>query len=109
MNIIGWKGFGRTLRAREIGIAVLILLLAVSTTLAQPDGFGLAWFTVDSGGCSSDGGVYTLSGTVGQPDANRALGGGDYTLVGGFWSGAGVIDKPDTQHTHLPLILKNHP
>src|SRR5256884_5487033 len=34
----------------------------------------------------SSGGNYTLSGTVGQPDAGT-LSGGNYTLEGGFWPG----------------------
>lgn len=41
-------------------------------------------WTVDSGGITVAGGDLELSGTIGQPDAGVA-GGGDFTLVGGFW------------------------
>jgi hypothetical protein len=44
---------------------------------------------VDGGGGTSTGGVYTLSGTIGQPDASAAMTGGAYTLTGGFWAGMG--------------------
>jgi hypothetical protein len=54
-----------------------------------------------SGGWSGSLG-YTLSGTIGQPDADVWSGGG-YTLSGGFWGGAGV------QYTvYLPVILRNY-
>jgi hypothetical protein len=29
----------------------------------------LDWFTIDGGGGTSTGGVYAVSGTIGQPDA----------------------------------------
>jgi hypothetical protein len=49
----------------------------------------ISWWTVDGGGGTSTGGVYTLSGTIGQPDASAAMTGGAYTLTGGFWAGMG--------------------
>ena len=47
--------------------------------------FAIDWSTLDGGGSTSTGGAYALSGTIGQPDVGR-LTGGNYTLVGGFWS-----------------------
>jgi hypothetical protein len=67
---------------REWGIAVLILLLAAFSVPAQD--FTLDWFTMDGGGGKSTGGVYAVTGTIGQPDAGTVAG-GDYTLAGGFW------------------------
>lgn len=56
-----------------------------STALAQP--FSIDWFTIDGGGGTSTGGVFSLSGTIGQPDANaQPMTGGNFSLVGGFWS-----------------------
>ena len=41
------------------------------------------------------GGIYEVSGTIGQADAGR-LTGGDYVLVGGFWHGPTcVVDMND--------------
>src|SRR5690242_9846728 len=51
--------------------------LGFSTTIAQP--FAVDWFTVDGGGGTSMGGVFSVSGTVGQPDAGR-LSGGNFTV-----------------------------
>ena len=63
---------------------VATLLLGATCTHAQS--YFLDWFTIDGGGGVSSGGNYTLSGTIGQPDAGT-LSGGNYTLEGGFWSG----------------------
>ena len=44
------------------------------------------WFTMDGGGGTSMGGVYSVTGTIGQPDAGAVMTGGNYTLQGGFWA-----------------------
>lgn len=48
----------------------------------------LDWWTIDGGGSigQSSGGVYALSGTIGQPEAGRSSLGGVYLLESGFWS-----------------------
>ena len=51
----------------------------------QP-GYSVDWFKVAGGGGTSTGDVYTVSGTFGQPDAGGPMGGGGFTVVGGFWS-----------------------
>lgn len=55
--------------------------------------FGLEWFTIDGGG-SSTGGVYAVSGAIGQPDAGWTMTGGDFTLTGGFWVLPIVVQTP---------------
>jgi hypothetical protein len=55
--------------------------------------YDISWWTVDGGGGSSTGGVYALSGTIGQPDAGR-ISGGSYSLVGGFWGMLAVVPTP---------------
>lgn len=68
----------------RFGIAFLLAIPLAA--LAQP--FAIDWYTVDGGGGTSTGGSYTLSGTIGQPDAaTTTLSGGSYTLQGGFWPG----------------------
>jgi hypothetical protein len=47
--------------------------------------YEIPWFTIDGGGGTSTGGVYSVSGTIGQPDA-AVMSGGQYAVVGGFWS-----------------------
>jgi len=67
-------------------LVVAALLLSVSTAFAQPAGlYDLSWNTIDGGGGTSAASGYTLTGTLGQPDAGT-LSGGSYTLQGGFWS-----------------------
>jgi len=53
------------------------------------------WSTVDGGGGTSTGAVYTVSGTIGQPDASQqAMTGGNYSLVGGFWGVIAAVQAP---------------
>ena len=80
-------------------LAALLILLTLSPSLAQAQSYSIPWWTVDGGGGTSTGGGYTLSGTIGQPDAGVMTGGG-YSLTGGFWG-------LDMLHCiYLPLILK---
>src|SRR5207253_2058998 len=53
---------------------------------AKAQSYSIDWFTIDGGGGTSSGGIYSISGTIGQPDAGT-LSGGSYTLEGGFWPG----------------------
>lgn len=78
----------------------VIALLGVVGAAAQGI-LTLDWFTADGGGGTwSEGGGFTLGGTVGQPDAG-ALSGGAYTLLGGFWAGSGP-----NPYAYLPVILR---
>jgi hypothetical protein len=51
--------------------------------------YDLAWHSMDGGGGVSSGGIYALSGTIGQPDAGTTMTGGGYVLIGGFQPGLG--------------------
>ena len=82
---ISWRA-GFTLHA----LVGLIVLRAMGAR-AQP--YDLSWFTVDGGGGTSTGGVYSVSGTIGQPDAGVMSGGG-YALTGGFWGVVAAIQTP---------------
>ena len=50
--------------------------------------FSVDWYKISGGGGTSSGGNFSISGTIGQPDAsaNSALSGGNFSLTGGFWS-----------------------
>jgi hypothetical protein len=63
--------------------AVMLTALA-SNVFAQT--FSIDWYKIAGGGGTSTGGVYAVSGTIGQPDASGPMTGGNYTLTGGFWS-----------------------
>ena len=86
-------------------LAVVFLLLAASPVLAQSGGgYDLTWSTVDGGGGTFTGGVYSLGGTAGQPDAGLLSGGG-YTLAGGSWPGGAVTAAG--VRIYLPLVMRS--
>jgi hypothetical protein len=65
--------------------ASLLVMASGPAAMAQP--FTIDWYTIDGGGGTSTGGAFSLSGTIGQPDAG-VMSGGTFTLTGGFWAGA---------------------
>jgi hypothetical protein len=61
------------------------VLLAACCAVPARAQYAIGWYTIDNGGAlQSTGGVYALSGTIGQPEAG-SLSGGTYALRGGFW------------------------
>ena len=78
---------GRSTWLLKLGLSPVLgaccLALSVPAARAQAD-YAIDWWTVDGGGGVSTGGSYSLSGTVGQPDAGL-LSGGNFALAGGFW------------------------
>ncbi|NIP54591.1 MAG: hypothetical protein GWN67_21130 [Phycisphaerae bacterium] len=67
-------------------ILVGLLALCLLPTPQVYSQYELSWYTIDGGGGRSSGGPYTLTGTIGQPDAAYSKG-GNYELLGGFWPG----------------------
>jgi hypothetical protein len=61
--------------------AVLMMTLAV-----QAQDYSIDWHKVAGGGGTSTGSVYSVNGTIGQADAGGPMSGGNYSLIGGFWS-----------------------
>ncbi len=56
--------------------------------------FSLDWWSVDGGGGTATGGSFTLTGTVGQPDAATMSGHGT-VADGGLWSSVRVLSFAD--------------
>ena len=52
---------------------------------AHAQNYSIEWFKIAGGGGTSTGGVYSVSGTIGQPDAGGPLTNGQYSVTGGFW------------------------
>jgi|ERR1017187_2930891 hypothetical protein len=65
-------------------LAALLLELGVSSALGQS--YSIDWYKIAGGGGTSTGGVYTVSGTIGQHDAGGPMTGGNFSLTGGFWA-----------------------
>ena len=71
---------------------LMVLLWLPMRGLAQS--YAINWSTVDGGGGTSTGGVYSVSGTIGQPDAGGPMTNGVYSVTGGFWPLPTVIQTP---------------
>ncbi len=84
-----------------LALGIVILLPALLS--AQ---YAIDWYTMDSGGGTSAGGGYELSGTIGQPDVGRSTG-GDYELVAGFWAFAIVIQSEDGPQLKIRYLSPN--
>ena len=94
-------------------VITLFALLLTGVALVAADGadgvnaadYQLSWWAVDSGGGSSQSsdGLYTHSGTIGQPDAGAAAG-GEYTLHSGFWQQVGEVIQEFW--VYLPFVTR---
>src|ERR1017187_6815621 len=67
-----------------------LILFAIAAALlpagALAQSYSIDWYKVSGGGGTSTGGVYSVSGTIGQQDAGGPMTGGNYSLYGGFWA-----------------------
>ena len=80
---------------KRIMVILVVLLCASGFAFAQSSGgdFEIIKSTIDSGGGTSLGGAFSLSGSIGQHDANHQLSsGGEFALAGGFWVNAPIND-----------------
>src|SRR5256885_1506378 len=84
--------------------ACCLMLLGYQSARAQI--FTIDWFTVDGGGGTSTGGVFSVSGTIGQPDAGH-MSGGNFTIDGGFWGIIGAIQSPGSPLLRVLLTSTN--
>src|SRR3954471_24193275 len=80
-----------------------LLVLAVS---ARAQNYSIDWFTIDGGGGTSSGGAYTVSGTIGQPDAGK-MSGGAYSIDGGFWGIIAAVQTPGSPLLRIFLTATN--
>jgi hypothetical protein len=68
-------------------ILIICLLTSGFYFPASAQHYSIDSHTMDGGGGTSTGGVYSISGTIGQPDASTTtMTGGSFSLSGGFWS-----------------------
>jgi hypothetical protein len=74
-------------------LLIISSLLAVAAA-AHAQQYSINWYKVSGGGGTSTGGVYSVSGTIGQPDASGAMSGGNYSVTGGYWSLIQVVQTP---------------
>ena len=84
-----------------------ILLLSPISANAQRD-IHVGKMTLNNGGGAAFGGRFSLNASVGQPDAGQ-LQGGDFRVVGGFWTplGPGTTGEPGGFSLRLPIIQQS--
>ncbi len=76
----------------KILLALALFNAAVMQLRAQS--YSVDWFKVAGGGGTSTNSIYSISGTFGQPDAGGPMGGGGFSVVGGFWSLFAPVNAP---------------
>jgi hypothetical protein len=79
----------------------LVLLVATS---AFAQSYSIDWYKVSGGGGTSTGGVYSVSGTIGQPDAGGPMTGGNYSLTGGFWALISVVQTAGLPNLTITFV-----
>jgi hypothetical protein len=79
-----------------------IILHSAFCLRASGQSYTIDWSTIDGGGGTSTGGVYSVSGTIGQPDAGRMTG-GNFTLDGGFWGLIAAVPTPGAPYLSIAL------
>jgi len=88
---------------RNSAVAGMILLLSLwAWCVHAQTNYTIDWSTIDGGGGTSTGGVYSVTGTIGQPDAG-AMSGGNYTLEGGFWGVIAAVQMPGAPSLTITL------
>lgn len=83
-------------------LCAFILLGVLLAGLSVQAQYSIDWYKVAGGGGTSTGGVYSVSGTIGQADAGT-MSGGNYSLTGGFWSIIAAV-----QTAGAPLLTIYH-
>ena len=76
---------------RLVWVLICALLL---TRAASAQSYSIDWYKVSGGGGTSTGGVYSVSGTIGQHDAGGPMSGGSYSVTGGFWALIAPLQTP---------------
>jgi hypothetical protein len=87
-------------------LIVLILLLFSVVIVAAQNGYDIPWWSIDGGAQTSSEDLFTLNGIAGQPDAGRAMTGGDYQVTGGYWQASESGGGEEKFKVFLPNILR---
>jgi hypothetical protein len=91
----------KTHRTTAFTASIFLLLIPASTALADPPRFVLTKTVIPGGGSTLTSPRFTLTGTIGQPEAAPRFVSTDgrFTLAPGFWGDYSVVQQPD-----LPLL-----
>lgn len=94
----------------KIFIRFLVPAVAASLSFAAfAQNYSIDKSVIAGGGAlNSTGGIYSVSGTIGQVDASGPLNGGTYTLVGGFWALPTAIQTPGAPLLSVEKLAGNN-
>jgi hypothetical protein len=85
----------------------IILFGWLLPSLALAQSYSIDWYKIAGGGGTSTGLNYSVSGTIGQPDASGAMTGGGYSVTGGFWALISVVQTAGTPNLTITVISPN--
>ena len=90
------EGYCAMKKLGKNGLWDAVLLAALITAAAfcasQAQNYSLGWATLAPGGTSTSS-VYSITGSIGQPDASL-MSGGQFSVQGGFWGVIAVVQTP---------------
>ncbi len=84
----------------------MLTLLAITISV-RAQSYSIDWYKIAGGGGTSTGGVYAVSGTIGQHDAGEPMTGGNYSLTGGFWALVSVVQTPGLPNLTINFVGPN--
>jgi hypothetical protein len=86
---------------------LILLLSLLLTAVGFAQQYSIDWYKVAGGGGTSTGGIYAVSGTIGQHDAGGPMIGGNYSLTGGFWALISVVQTPGVPNLMVTFVSPN--
>lgn len=89
------------MKLRLATLALFVSLLSLRPFTAAAQNYSIDWYKIAGGGGTSTGGTYSVSGTIGQPDAGGPMTGGNYSLTGGFWALIQLVQSPGAPTLYL--------
>ncbi len=91
---------------KHLQLIFVVLGLSLGAVLPlKAQSYSIDWFSINGGGGTSTGGGYSVSGTIGQPDAG-SMSGGNFILDGGFWGIIAAVQTPGSPV--LKVTLSNN-
>jgi len=79
---------------------LMLLFGLLLPVLSRAQSYSIDWYKIGGGGGTSTNGQFSVTGTIGQPDAGATMSGGNFSLTGGFWSLYAVVQTPGA-----PLLI----
>ena len=83
---------------------LFLILSLLCPVIGFAQSYSVDWYKISGGGGTSTNGQYSVSGTIGQPDAIGGMSGGNFSVTGGFWATVSVMQMPGVPNL---LIIPN--